>query len=211
MRFFCLCFCWFTFSCSTVSADAQTHKKDGPIYERNFYWEVRRCNPTNGLRPSVHFGRSDTGWEVFVSYVAQIDFPARAWIKTTNRVGSKLELWQTNGVRIVSTNSDVLAAFHLPKQTTVAEIISHSVYPRHMRGYQWWKTGLPVRAGSGGDTAPFTLGSAFTISMTNDYVLKMSPLLYKVDTNAVNAQLVEFPPVKLKLKSDGHVEEIAGP
>ncbi len=204
MRFFCLYLCWFTFSCSTVCADAQTPEKDGPIDERNSYWEVRRCDPTNGLRPSVHFGRSDTGWEVFVSYVAQIDFPARAWIKTTNRVGSKLELWQTNGVRIVSTNSDVPAAFHLPKQTTVAEIRSHSVYPWHKRGYQWWgKEG--VASGSGSAAALFTLESVFPISMTDDYVLKISPLLYKVDTSTVNAQLVEFPAITVKLMSSGQV------
>lgn len=116
-----------------------------------------------------------------------------------------MELWRTNGVAVVSTNRDVLSAFHLPKQTTVAEIISHSVYPRNKRGYQWWSIGSPVKAGRGGEATLFTLESAFPILMTNDYILKISPLLYKVDTNTVNALLVEFPAITVKLMSSGQV------
>lgn len=116
-----------------------------------------------------------------------------------------MELWRTNGVAVVSTNRDVLSAFHIPKQTTVSEIISHSVYPRNKRGYQWWSIGSPVKAGRGGEATFFTLESAFPILMTNDYILKISPLLYKVDTNTVNAQLVEFPAIKVKLMSSGQI------
>ena len=49
----------------------------------------------------------------------------------------------------------------------------------------------------------FNLRSAFDQPFTNDVVLEITPLLYRVDTNGTTAHLVEFPPVTVELKADG--------
>jgi hypothetical protein len=77
-----------------------------------------------------------------------------------------------------------------------------------MRGYQWWGVGSPVAAGEGAETARFNIEDMFKVSPTNDYILKISPLLYRVGTNGIDARLVEFPPTKVFLKANGQVEKL---
>lgn len=161
---------------------------------------------TNGLLSSFEFIPSDRGWEIDIVLIAQTNFPPQTWLKITNRVGSKLALWQTNGTPIVSKKLDVLAAFDLPPKTAASEILNF--HPRRGRVYQWWLVGRPAVQGSSEDIADFKLESAFGISPTNDYMLQISPLIYKVETNEVIAHLVEFPPIKIKLLSNGDVQKI---
>jgi hypothetical protein len=162
---------------------------------------------TSGLKPCVSINK-DAGWYFYMDFVAQTNFSAHTWLNITNRVRSKLELWQTNGVPVLSKNTDVLDAFHLPNQTTVSEIMKHSVIPRAQHAYQWFHVGRPMDDGTRDGSGGISLQSAFDISFTNDYVLQITPLLYKVDTNEVNATLVEFPPIKIKLMADGHVQKL---
>lgn len=190
-------------------ADGQLPKSDRSPDRISIGQQEVWGDATNGLKPWINISPSQGGWDVLLWCIAVKDWPGRSWLKTTNRVGAELELWQSNGAQLVSKNPDVLAAFHLPKQTTVSDIILHSPYPRHMRGYQWWSvTRTPIKAGSGAETGKISLQSAFKISVTNDYVLRIVPLLYRVDTNMVAAHLVEFPAIKIKLEASGRVENI---
>jgi hypothetical protein len=161
----------------------------------------------NGLKSCVTVDKNKD-WYFYMDYVAQADFPAHTWLNITNRVLSKLELWQTNGMQVLSENPDVLDAFHLPKQTTVSEIMHHSVMPRSHCAYQWWLVGRPVSKGTRYGSGGISLQSAFDVSFTNDYVLKITPLIYKVETNEITAHLVEFPPVKIKLMADGNIQKL---
>jgi hypothetical protein len=161
---------------------------------------------TNGLLSNFEFIPSDRGWGIDIALTAQTNFPAHTWLKITNHVGSKLELWQTNGVPVVSKSPDVLAAFHLPQKTIASEILNF--HPRRGRVYQWWLVGRPVFEGTSEDTADFKLESAFDISPTNDYVLQIVPLIYKVETNEIAAHLVEFAPIKVKLMANGSIQKL---
>jgi hypothetical protein len=166
---------------------------------------------TNGLRPVVFIGHSPAGWDLTIGLLPLEQFPVHTWLAITNQVRSKVELWGTNGVQVLSTNPDVVNAFRLPKRTAVSEVLMNSGYPRHMRVLQWWEYGDSPR--SVGRPAPYGSGgwrpeSAFNMSPTNDYVLKISPLIYKADTNRVAAQLVEFRPIVIKLMPRGRFERI---
>lgn len=163
---------------------------------------------TNGLLSSLEINPASDGWQIDILLTAQTNFPAHAWLKITNRVSSKLELWLTNGVQVLSTNFDVLDVFNLPTQTTVSNIMRHSFFPRSGRAYQWWLVGRPASKGAFNDLANFNLSPSFEISSTNDYVLQITPLIYKVETNEETAHLVEFPPIKVKLLSNGEVQKL---
>lgn len=165
---------------------------------------------TNGLRPVVFIGYSPKGWDLAISLLPLENFPERTWLAITNHVRSKVELWRTNGVQVLSTNADVVNAFRLPKRTAVSEVFVNSGYPRHMRGLQWLSAGGPISAGK---LAPYSTDwwrpkSAFNMSPTNDYVLKISPLIYRADTNGVTARLVEFEPMAIKLMTGGRVQGV---
>lgn len=158
----------------------------------------------------INFYPPRNGWEIDIRFTSQTNFPAHTWLKVTNYVGSKLELWQTNSVQIISTNADVLGAFHLPRQTKVSEIMRHSFISPNKRAYRWWLVGRPAYEGASDYTANFMLESAFDISLTNDYLLQITPLIYRVETNEVTARLVEFPPIRVKLMANGNVQRIEG-
>jgi hypothetical protein len=191
----------------SVVAEGFTTNQNAPILDAGNGWQNILGQAANGLQPDIILGYSGSGWDVEISLIAKADFPARSWLAISNRVGSKLELWQTNGVQIISTNADVLAAFHLPKQTTVSEAL-HGVY-REWRGRQWWGGRNPLNEGTSlSYTTVWSLQSYFDISPTNDYVLQITPLIYKVETNEVTAHLVEFPPIKVKLMANGNVQKL---
>jgi hypothetical protein len=162
---------------------------------------------TNGLQPDILVEKLGTDWQIDIELYARTNFAKNTWHKITNRFGSKLQLWLTNGMELQSTNPSVLAAMNLPEITTVSNIM-HGVRPLHTRGLQWWPVaGRGVVDGESYPTTGFNLKSAFDISPTNDYVLQITPLLYEVETNEVTAHLVEFPPIKMKLMSNGDVRK----
>src|SRR5580692_8227297 len=83
---------------------------------------------TNGLQPDILVEKSKTDWHIDIEFFARTNFERNAWLKTTNRVGSKLQLWLTNGMELQSTNPSVLAAMSLPTMTTVSDVM-HGVHP----------------------------------------------------------------------------------
>jgi hypothetical protein len=209
LRSICLCLLVGTSASRILVANAQLPKQNAQSSDKE-YTTMREVkgNATNGLQPCIDFNASSNGWDIDISMLARADFSERTWLKVTNHVGSKLELWQTNSAPVFSTNADIWAAFHLPEQTTASEIIRHSFIRPDRRAYQWWRAGRPVSEGELDYTANFKLETAFDIFPTNDYVLQITPLIYKVETNEVTAHLVEFPPIKIKLMANGNVQKI---
>lgn len=164
--------------------------------------------PTNCLQPRLLIEKYGNNWSVGIDLYARTNFGKNTWLKISNRVGSKLQFWSTNGVEIPLTNSNVLAAKNLPSQTTVSDIM-RGVHPTHIRGLQWWPVvGRGVATGEFYQMAGFSLQSDCGISFTNDVVLEISPLIYKVETNGAKAHLVEFPPIKMKLMANGNVQKL---
>jgi hypothetical protein len=149
--------------------------------------------------------RSSSNWHFEIDFIARTNFASNTWLKITNRIGSRLRLWWTNGVEITSTNPSILAINQLPARMSV-EALMQGVRPRSRRGTQWlWtKQGMPVAA------TTFDLHEFYNIPFTNDFEIKLAPLLYRVDTNHSTARLVEFPPIQLKLLSSGQVERVSG-
>ena len=156
-----------------------------------------------GLQPVFSFHNYGGEWSVTIDYFTRTNYGPNSWLLPTNRVASKLELWQTNGVPITSKNVDALAALHPPSQTTVSNIINH-FHPVNRRGSRWLRTVPGYLSGA----AAFDLDWAFGVPATNDYVLRITPLVYRPDTNLVNAQLIEFKPIKVKLLSNGSIEQL---
>ncbi|MGA2181173.1 MAG: hypothetical protein ABSH15_16520 [Verrucomicrobiota bacterium] len=185
---------------STTDAQSLLGKENNPV-------EILG-EATNGLQPRLLIEKYGSDWSVEIDLYARTNFEKNAWLKITNRVGSKLQLWLTNGIELQLTNSSILAAMNLPSQTTVSNIM-RGVHPSNKRGLQWWPVvGHGVAAGESYTAAGFSLQSDFDISFTNDVMLQITPLIYKVETNEVMAHLTEFPPIKMKLLSNGKVQKL---
>jgi hypothetical protein len=163
---------------------------------------------TNCLQPDILIEKHGVGWQIDINLYAQTNFLKNTWLKITNRIGSKLQLWLTNGMELPPTNPAVLAAMNLPSRTTVSDIM-RNVHPSNTRGLQWLPVvGQGMVAGEFYTSAGFNLQSAFDVSFTNDVVLQITPLIYKVETNEITADLVEFPPIKIKLLASGEAKKI---
>jgi len=162
---------------------------------------------TNYLQPHLLIEKYGADWSIEVDYLAQTNFSRNTWLKITNRIGSRLQLCLTNGMELQSTNLGVLAAMNLPSQTTVSNVLCS--IPWRWRPAQWLRTN-PTGVGIGdlATSANFSLQSAFDVSFTNDVVLQITPLIYKVETNEVTAHLIEFLPIKMKLLSNGEVQKL---
>jgi len=172
-------------------------------------WIEIQGDATNGLRPSILIGKEGPNWSYELDFLSLTNFLDTSWMKITNRVGAKLQCWQSDGTEVFSTNTEVLDAMHLPVKTTASEI-RRSV-PHSRWGLCWLRVGSSRAVGNEPVTAAsttFNLADAFSAPFTNYGVLKITPLLYRVDTNMQAAQLVEFPPIKVKLLPDGHVQTL---
>ena len=159
--------------------------------------------PTNYLEPHILIEKYGTNWNVEIDFLALTNLDRHAWLKTTNPIGSKLHLWSTGGTEIRLTNADVVAAFNLPRQLTIDDII-RSVRPIDRRGLQW----LWTRQEALSAATSFNLPPGFEASITNGVILRIIPLIYKIETNEVTADLVEFPPIKIKLLPNGEAKKI---
>jgi hypothetical protein len=165
---------------------------------------------TNGLQPIVQINRGTGDWYVEVDLLAHQNFSRNTWLRTTNRVGAKVRAWGTNGVEIYLRDPSALAALNLPDQTTVSDIMRGVEWSR--QSSQWWRTDLTgVSAGQRYPITTFRLAPQFGIPLTNDIILSLSPLMYKVDRDANAAHLVEFPAIQLRLGADGTVTKLRGP
>jgi hypothetical protein len=191
-----------SFLVALVIGDAQADQPAQlPRSNRDFAIHQFWGEASNALQPYVSVSAYTEDWGIEIGFLAQTNFPHHTWLNTTNRFGSKLQLWLTNEVEVPSKDAAVLAAFHVPPQTTVSNILRSVRYS--VRGMQW----LSGEAHRLSATADFGLRSAFNLPLTNDMVLQITPLIYRVDTN-LSARLVEFAPIKMRLMANGNVQEI---
>ena len=193
---------------SGAIADHASKQDEAPILDATQDNEVRISGGAeDGWQPCIFITYSQETWLLWIARLALTNAPRWTWLATTNYVGSKVELWDASGIQVASAKADITNAFRLPHHVTVSEILHESGYPRHMRGMQWRPSG-PTFAGTlVAHTQRWDLESAFAMSPTNDYVLKVTPLIYKAGTNWT-AELVEFPRIVIKLMSGGTVQQI---
>ncbi len=182
------------------SLEAQA--KDLPVQSEGGFLTIRD-KPLYGLEPRLLFIREGSNdWEVCVEFVPLTNFQRHSWLLTANHFQSKLRLWSTNGMELKPTDEKVSEAMNLPAFTTVSNALHGIRWER--RGGQWpyGKTGQNFQ------TAGFSLRSAFDVPFTNDILLQVTPLLYKEDINNQTVSLVEFVPVRVRLKVDGSAEKL---
>lgn len=170
-------------------------------------------NPAEGLKPWFTFIRSRRDWDIGIMFLAQTNFSQNSWLLISNRVGARLRLWLTNGTELPVKTQDAIDAFHLPITTTASNMETH--YWGH-RPAQWLMFWGP-KAGDWQQGASSRLRDTFGVPITNDVVLQITPLIYKVDLDPKilhvnrsenNVHLVTFPAIKMKLLSNGDVQRI---
>ncbi len=164
---------------------------------------------TNGLCPDITARKTGGDWVFDLEYQAMTNFSKRAWLRITNHVGSRLELRTEDGSQVQSGNADVTNAFDLPSEAAVKDILEGVAW--RARTGQWLRTSVNGSSpGELANAAHFTLSSAYNVSATNTLVLTITPLLYKVDAEQELAHLTEFPPIKMRLLTNGSIEVMAG-
>ncbi|MGP8199559.1 MAG: hypothetical protein ACLQU4_08680 [Limisphaerales bacterium] len=162
---------------------------------------------SNGLQPIIELNGGGGDWFIEIDLLAKQNFSRSTWLRITNRVGAKIRGWNTNGVEMPMIDRSALAALTLPTENTVSNVM-HGV-ERSRQGLQWWRTNLKgVTSGKRYPTTTFHLAKLFGVPLTNDIILSLAPLIYKVDSQTEIAHLIEFPAVRLHLKTDGTVEKL---
>jgi hypothetical protein len=163
---------------------------------------------TNELQPRLLISKQQNNWDFAIDFTGPTNVPRNDWLKVPNRVGSKIELWLNDGRKLEPTDADARGAMNLPAQTTVGEATSG--INRRWRSGQWVR--IPGHLGRNGQrlfaqTGSFELSKIFGASFTNDVKLKITPVLYKRESNDV-VRLVEFPPITMDLMTNGDVQKV---
>lgn len=167
--------------------------------------------PMNDLQPSVLASKHRSRWDFAIAFAGPTNVARNDWLKVPSRVGSKIELWLNDGRKLEPTDADARGAMSLPAQTTVGEATSG--INRRWRSGQWVQ--IPTHLGRNGrklyaQTGSFELSKIFGTSFTNDVKVKITPVLYKRESNDV-VRLVEFPPITLNLMTNGNVQKVTSP
>lgn len=166
---------------------------------------------TNGLTPLLHLEFDHKDWYLQISYVVRKSFSRFEWLKPTNRMGSKLILWTTNRTIVPLKDHSAIAAWSLPSTTTVSNMM-RGVVPRSSRGLLWWQAdfnNLDPEMGTMAVATTFSLSNIYHMSFTNDFILCVGPMMYKVDTNTQSASLIQFPAMHFRLNANGTVERLS--
>jgi hypothetical protein len=120
---------------------------------------------------------------------------------------------------VYSKKPVINAAFHLAKQTTMSNLFE---YLRHQRSGPVLMEHLRIFPDAVSQAYRFQLGDFFQMDIDHEYLLEVTPMLYKahismlriktvnnVQANAIinqaPADLIEFPPLILKLLTNGSV------
>jgi hypothetical protein len=152
-----------------------------------------------GLQPEFVFERDPDNWHVNIDYKFVTNTSPQSWLRVTNRVTAKLRAWASNGAELPITNADAEAVLHLPQVTTVSNIL-RTVYPQSRRGLQWIQTGSkPSVPGDSAYGGSFSLAGVYGCVVTNDVILELTPLAYKVEADGLTARLVDFPALTVEL------------
>jgi hypothetical protein len=158
---------------------------------------------TNCLQPCLLLEKTGAGWAVEIDYIAKTNFSKYSWLKINNSVGAKLQAWSDVGTMLLQKNPAGLTVTDPPASTTVSNIM-HSVHPSSKRGLQW----LWTEPGTMSGATAFSLQTYYDIPQSSNVIVQLEPLLYKVNSDGVTADLIGFPPIRLKILSTGDVQKI---
>jgi hypothetical protein len=175
----------------------------GPIYE---CWG----KPTNGLQPHFRVGNYLRDWRVEIDFLSQGDFSDRTWLLITNQVGSQLKLATAEGIDIALKDTSARAAWSLPSMTSVSNnMLAMRRLHRGAESHLWWRTDtIGSFTGQEQLAYSFDLKPCFDFPPSRDLVLEIAPLIYRVADDEESARLVEFPPVKIVLSTNGSVRQL---
>jgi hypothetical protein len=177
---------------------------------------------TNGLKPVLmieEFGQgSFPEWEASVNFLVESGIGSYSWLQITNVARGKVRLLSVTGNEYLLKGGSARNAFSLPATTTVSNVMQSLAHNRG-RGMLWLAGGAQILrtntmlppALQGGT---YRIGELFGVkTFTNDLLFEVRPLLYQVDANHPSvpvpdrkASLVEFPPIRVKLHTNGTVE-----
>jgi hypothetical protein len=157
----------------------------------------------------------DGNWDVCVYFTSTRPVSNDWWLCVTNKIGCQLHLWESDGSELHSKKSYVSAAFHLAKQATMSSLFE---YLRHQRSGPMLMEHLRIDPDGVSQAYEFQLGDLFPMQFDHEYLLQVTPMLYKARTNVLQvksvndvvtnrtlADLVEYPPLILKLLTNGNV------
>ncbi len=189
---------------SLALADAQPKEATIQAGELSMQEPMVIGTAAQGLQPIVIFekNRGDNDWWLVLKFSPSTNFAILTWLAPFKYFRAKFQICLTKGDHIQPTDPRLLDAMTLPFFTTVSNALRGVRWDR--RGGQW-PHGI---ARQSFQTASFSLRSGFGTPFTNDFLLQITPLMYKENTNNQTAWLVEFPPIRVKLKIDGTVEKL---
>lgn len=162
----------------------------------------------DGLQPELDIERQGAGdLYIQINYKVLTNTPRNTWLMISNKVGSKLAMWQTNGEALPLIDPSAKAAYDLPVESTVKQATLG--INRRFRPQQWW--GGPeetLRTQKVVAATGFRLKTCFGVVFTNDVVLSVNPLMYHVSPNHETVHLVEFPTIRIALGKDGTIQQL---
>jgi hypothetical protein len=171
------------------------------------------------LRPSFVLNKN-RNWSVYVYFSSTRPIKEEWWLcVVSNRIGCQLRLWAEDGALIGSEHSAVDDAFHIAGKAKIPNLlqgIKHAPGPRMMP--RLWIAPDAVT-----EVYSFSLAELFPMVANKSFTLEIAPMLYKADVNPqdlpsrdpvsdrITAHLVDFPPLYLKLLTNGAVISVDGP
>lgn len=125
------------------------------------------------------------------------------WLRTRGHVGARLELRAADGRRIGATSQDARSQWTLPRETTIQQLLTG--YSRNQRFDSYVLKPEWI-------TAQFDLKRDFGVDGSKEsFVLTVTPLLYRAAQDGVRAQLVELPPMEVRLPANGGIPTAYNP
>ncbi len=172
-----------------------------PLYENE-------GNASHGIRPGVLFGMNHDDWNVEIQFTPLTNYPSGTWFVPVNYFNCTLALCGTNGSEVELRRS-ARHQMQLLNITTISNLYRSVDLSRRGSYY------TPGEAGGGFQSAQFHLSSVFDVPFDRDYILEVKPVLYCLVPNQQHVkftlqlvQLLEFAPIRVKLKANGDVEQL---
>jgi len=163
---------------------------------------------SNHLTSSILLEKTRDDWSVEIRFTPTTNFAQDTWLLPTSPFNAKLVLWGSNGKEF-PLRDRARRAMELADKTTVSNSWRNIDLSR--RGA---KNVLGI-AGLYFQVSDFGLRSAFDFPLNQDVVLQIAPVMYRPLPNQEHieftrqiVQLVEFPPIRVKLESNGNVEQL---
>ncbi len=150
-----------------------------------------------GLRPDLAITRCGSDWRFEIQFLSMTNSPYHTWLRITNHLGANLTLQSSSGTYWPRVSEEATQIAELPKSGSVSQLLSLTT---ELPGLLQWlstDTGLAT-------STEFRLSDAFEGPFTNQFVIQIDPLLYKVGPDST-AHLVNFGLIKLRLDPRGTI------